>query len=49
MVIVAFTALHSGESQASAIAARHDDYVKKPIALGQLSNLLNRRGNGSIQ
>jgi CheY-like chemotaxis protein len=42
VVIIAFTALHSGESRASALAAGCDDYVQKPINLGRLSNLLQQ-------
>jgi CheY-like chemotaxis protein len=42
VVIIAFTALHSGGSRASALAAGCDDYLQKPIDLGQLSDLLNK-------
>jgi CheY-like chemotaxis protein len=49
VVIIAFTALHSSGSRASALAAGCDDYAQKPLDLGQLSNLLNRHLQGSIQ
>ena len=42
VVIVAFTALHSGGNRQSALAAGCNDYVQKPVRLEQLSNLLNR-------
>lgn len=47
VVIVAFTALHSGECRASALAAGCDDYIQKPLGLDELSGLLQRHiGNG---
>ena len=49
VVIIAFTALHSSGSRESALAAGCDDYAQKPLGLGQLSNLLNRHLQGSIQ
>jgi len=49
VVIIAFTALQSDTSRLSALAAGCDDYVQKPINMGQLSNLLNRHLQGSIQ
>lgn len=42
VVIVAFTALHSGECRASALAAGCDDYIQKPLDFEQLSGLLER-------
>jgi CheY-like chemotaxis protein len=42
VVIIAFTALHSGASRASALAAGCDDYVQKPVDVGQLSDLLKQ-------
>jgi CheY-like chemotaxis protein len=49
VVIIAFTALHGGVSRASALAAGCDDYVQKPVALGQLSDLLKQHLHGSMQ
>jgi CheY-like chemotaxis protein len=47
VVIVAFTALHSGECRASALAAGCNDYVRKPLGMDELSGLLHRHiGNG---
>jgi len=47
VVIVAFTALHSGECRASALAAGCNDYVQKPLGMEELSGLLHRHiGNG---
>jgi CheY-like chemotaxis protein len=42
VVIIAFTALHSAGSRASALAAGCDDYVQKPVDMGQLSDLLHQ-------
>ena len=42
IVIVAFTALHSGGNRQRALAAGCNDYVQKPVKLEQLSRLLNR-------
>lgn len=42
VVIVAFTALHSGECRANALAAGCDDYVQKPLGMDELSGLLRR-------
>src|SRR5215213_2518570 len=41
VIIVAFTALHSGESRAGALAAGCDDYIQKPTGMEQLSGLLD--------
>jgi len=49
VVIIAFTALHSAGSRASALAAGCDDYVQKPVNFGQLSDLLKQHLHGSIQ
>lgn len=49
VVIIAFTALHSAGSRASALAAGCDDYLQKPIGMGQLSDLLNRYLHGGVQ
>ena len=49
VVIVAFTALHGDGIRASVLAAGCDDYAQKPLNIGQLSNLLNRYLQGSIQ
>jgi CheY-like chemotaxis protein len=47
VVIVAFTALHSGECRASALAAGCNDYIQKPLDMKQLSGLLDRHlGDG---
>lgn len=42
VVIIAFTALYSDGSRASALAAGCDDYVQKPVSSEQLSTLLNQ-------
>jgi CheY-like chemotaxis protein len=42
VMIVAFTALHSGECRASAFATGCNDYVQKRIDMEQLSGLLDR-------
>jgi CheY-like chemotaxis protein len=42
VVIIAFTALHSGSSRNRAMAAGCNDYVQKSISLEQLSSLLDR-------
>jgi CheY-like chemotaxis protein len=42
VVIVAFTALHSGEGMRRAIEAGCDDYVQKPISVIGLSDILTR-------
>ena len=42
VVIVAFTALHSGESRRRALDAGCDDYVQKPLSVTQLSAILYR-------
>jgi CheY-like chemotaxis protein len=42
IVIVAFTALHSGENRRRALDAGCDDYVQKPISVAQLSAILDR-------
>lgn len=42
VVIVAFTALHSGENKQRALDAGCDDYVQKPISVTQLSDILAR-------
>jgi CheY-like chemotaxis protein len=42
VVIVAFTALHSGECRERALAAGCNDYVQKPLGQEQLSGLLDR-------
>jgi CheY-like chemotaxis protein len=42
VVIVAFTALHSGESKQRALEAGCDDYVQKPVSITQLSDILER-------
>jgi CheY-like chemotaxis protein len=42
VVIIAFTALESAQSRLSALAAGCDDFVQKPINMGQLSNLLHQ-------
>ena len=42
IVIIAFTALHSVQSRAQAIAAGCDDFIQKPINVGQLSEILSR-------
>lgn len=46
VVIIAFTALHSVDSRAKALAAGCDDYVQKPISMGQLSSILNQHLQG---
>lgn len=48
VVIIAFTALQSGRSRASALAAGCDDYIQKPVNLEQLSNLLQQHVHGGI-
>ena len=49
VVIVAFTALHSGECRASALAAGCNDYVQKPLDIEELSGLLERHiGNARL-
>jgi len=42
LVIIAFTALQSGQSRAQALAAGCNDFIHKPINGGQLSDLLHR-------
>ena len=42
IVILAFTALSSGASRASALAAGCDDYVRKHLGMNELSALLAR-------
>jgi two-component system sensor histidine kinase/response regulator len=42
VVIVAFTALHSGESKQYALDAGCDDYVQKPVSVTQLADILSR-------
>jgi two-component system, cell cycle response regulator DivK len=49
VVIIAFTALHGAGYRESALAAGCDDYLPKPFDLGQLSHLLNRHLQGSIE
>ena len=46
VVIIAFTALHSGGSRSRAMDAGCDDYVQKSISLEQLSNLLDQHLHG---
>ncbi len=46
VVIIAFTALHSGGSRAKALAAGCDDYVQKSISMGQLSSILKQHLHG---
>jgi CheY-like chemotaxis protein len=47
VVIVAFTALSSGASRASALAAGCDDFVRKHLGMKELSALLERHlGDG---
>ena len=46
VVILAFTALSSGASRTSALAAGCDDYVRKHIGLKELSTLLERHLGG---
>lgn len=41
VVIIAFTALHSGRSRAQALAAGCNDFAQKPIDTERLSDLLN--------
>lgn len=48
VVIIAFTALHSGGSRARALAAGCDDFLQKPTNMGRLSDLLNQHLQGSI-
>jgi CheY-like chemotaxis protein len=47
VIILAFTALGSGASRASALAAGCDDYVRKHIGLNELSALLALHLSGS--
>ena len=42
IIILAFTALSSGASRASALAAGCDDYVRKHLGMNELSALLAR-------
>jgi CheY-like chemotaxis protein len=42
VVIVAFSALQSGETRARALAAGCDDFVSKPVGVGQLQDILSR-------
>jgi CheY-like chemotaxis protein len=42
VIIVAFTALHSGESRGRARAAGCDDFIQKPAGMERLSGLLDR-------
>lgn len=42
VVIVAFSALHSGSSRERALAAGCDDFVKKPVDIAQLQGILSR-------
>jgi CheY-like chemotaxis protein len=42
IVIIAFTALHSSPGRAQALAAGCNDFIQKPVNVGQLSSLLNR-------
>jgi CheY-like chemotaxis protein len=42
IVIIAFTALYSRHCRAQALAAGCNDFIQKPINIGQLSDLLNR-------
>ena len=47
VVIVAFTALHSGECRERALAAGCNDFIQKPLGIEELSGLLTRHiGNG---
>ena len=46
MIIIAFTALHSGGSRSRAMAAGCDDYIQKYISLEQLSSLLEQHLHG---
>ncbi|HEX8151336.1 MAG TPA: response regulator [Pyrinomonadaceae bacterium] len=46
VVILAFTALSSGASRASALAAGCDDFVRKHIGMSELSALLARHLGG---
>jgi two-component system, cell cycle response regulator DivK len=46
VVILAFTALSSGASRASALAAGCDDFVRKQLGMKELSALLTRHLSG---
>ena len=46
VVILAFTALSSGASRASALAAGCDDFVRKQLGMKELSALLQRHLSG---
>lgn len=48
VAIVAFTALHTGESRRRALEAGCDDCVQKPISAAQLSDLLDRHLPGDF-
>jgi CheY-like chemotaxis protein len=48
VVIIAFTALQGVDCRESALAAGCDDFLQKPVNLGQLANIIDRHLHRAI-